>query len=123
MRNRDRHWLAASAIFAAFVMAGPALAQAPAQAPPAPQIAPSLVPSFTVDLMTSEGSALFGAQWKTMEAKVVEVPPIPDTMPAYKTGHDISPHAGEAGFVTAAYVIMNDRIRSFTLVVMIDLGR
>ena len=107
MRNRDRHWLAASAIFATFVMAGPALAQAPAQAPPAPQIAPSLVPSFSVDLMTPEGSASFGAQWKTMEAQVVEAPPLPDTMPAYKTGHDISPHAGEAGFDDSSWPVID----------------
>jgi gluconolactonase len=99
MRTTDLHWLVACAVFAFPTMtATAALAQAPAQAPPAPQIAPSLVPSYAVDLMTTEGSAAFGAQWKTMEAKIVEVPPIPDTMPAYKTGYDISPHAGEAGF-------------------------
>jgi hypothetical protein len=105
MRNRDRHCLAASAVLVSFVLAGPAFAQAPSQAPPAPQIAPSLVPSYTVDLMTPEGSALFGAQWKTMEAKIVEVQPIPDTMPAYKTGYDISPHAGEAGFDDSAWPV------------------
>ena len=53
MRNRDRHWLAASAALVTFALTAPALAQAPAQAPPAPQIAPSLVPSYTVDLMTT----------------------------------------------------------------------
>jgi hypothetical protein len=107
MRNRDRHCLTASAVLVSFALAGPALAQAPAQAPPAPQIAPSLVPSNTVDLMTTEGSALFGAQWKTMEAKIVEVQPIPDNMPAYKTGYDISPHAGEAGFDDSSWPVID----------------
>ncbi len=107
MRNRGRHWLAASAALVSFALVGPALAQAPAQAPPAPQIAPSLVPSYTVDLMTTEGSALFGAQWKTMEAKIVEAQPIPDTMSAYKTGQDISPHAGEAGFDNSSWPVID----------------
>jgi gluconolactonase len=65
------------------------------------------VPSYTIDLMTPEGSALFGAQWKTMEAKIVEAKPIPDTMPAYKTGYDISPHAGEAGFDDSSWPVID----------------
>ena len=72
--------------------------RAAALAAAAPEIAPSLPPLCTVDLMTAEGSALFGAHWKTMEAKIVEVPAIPDAMPEYKTTYDISPHAGESGF-------------------------
>jgi gluconolactonase len=110
MRTNDLRWLAACAVLAFPAMtATPALAQAPApaQAPPAPQIAPSLVPSYTVDLMTAEGSAAFGAQWKTMEAKIVEVPPIKDNMPAYKTGYDISPHAGEAGYDDSAWPVID----------------
>ncbi len=90
MRIRDIHWLAACAVLAFPAMiATPALAQAPAQPPPAPQMAPSLVPSYTVDLMTTEGSAAFGAQWKTMEARIVDVAPIKDALPAYKSGYDI----------------------------------
>ena len=69
-----------------------------ATSPPAPQIPPTLVPSHVVDLMTEEGIAAFGAQWKTMEAKIVEGPALPNAMPGYKTSYDISPHAGEAGF-------------------------
>src|SRR3989454_12063276 len=67
-------------------------------AAPQPAIAPSLPPVCTVDLMTLEGSAMFGAQWKTKEAKIIEVPAIPDAMPEFTTTYDIDPHAGEAGF-------------------------
>jgi len=67
-------------------------------APPPPQMPPSLVPSRVVDLMTPEGSAVFGAQWKTMEAKIVEGAPLAGAMPGYKTSYDIQPHAGESGF-------------------------
>jgi gluconolactonase len=107
MRAKKLCWLVACAVLA-FPAVGTtaALAQAPTP-PPAPQMPPSLVPSRTVDLMTTEGSAAFGAQWKTMEAKIVEVPPIPDTMAAYKTGYDISPHAGEAGFDDSAWPVID----------------
>ena len=48
--------------------------------------------------MTPEGSAIFGAQWKTMEAKIVGGPAIPNAMPGYTSSYDIQPHAGESGF-------------------------
>jgi gluconolactonase len=75
--------------------------KASAQALPptsAPQIAPVLVPAHVVDLMTADGMQAFGAQWKTMEAKIVEGPALPAAMPGYKTSYDIAPHAGEKGF-------------------------
>jgi len=100
MRNNDfGRWIACAAIAVIPVMmATVAAAQAPVPPPPLPQIAPALVPSHVVDLMTADGMAAFAAQWKTMEAKIVEGPALPNAMPAYKTSYDISPHAGEAGF-------------------------
>src|SRR5665213_1468391 len=73
-----------------------ASAQAPAPsaatpAPPLPQMPPLLVPSQVVDLMTAEGSTVFGAQWKSVEAKIVEGPAIANAMPGYKTTYDIQP--------------------------------
>lgn len=82
---------------------------ATAQAPPAaplPQMAPFLVPAHAVDLMTPEGSALFGAQWKSMEAKIVEGPAIANAMPGYKTSYDIQPHAGERGFDDSSWPVI-----------------
>jgi hypothetical protein len=88
-----------SMLIATVVAAQGIAAQSATQAtPPAPQIPPALVPSHVVDLMTEGGIAAFGAQWKTMEAKIVEGPALPNAMPGYKTSYDISPHAGEAGF-------------------------
>jgi gluconolactonase len=77
-----------------------AAATAPA-APPA--IAPALPPLHSVDLMTLAGSTAFGAVWRTKEAKIVEVPAIPDAMPEFKTTYDIDPHAGERGFDDRAW--------------------
>jgi gluconolactonase len=75
-----------------------ALAQPPAVTPPAPIMPPLLPPSHVVDLMTAEGSAAFGAQWKVSDVKIVEVPAIPNAMPQYKTTYNIEPRAGEAGY-------------------------
>ena len=74
-----------------------AFAQAPTPTTP-PQLAPTLVPAHVVDLMTGDGVAAFGAQWKHMEAKIVEGPALEGAMPGYKTSYDISPHAGGKGF-------------------------
>jgi hypothetical protein len=87
MRTKGIHWLVACAVLV--VPATAALGQAPTPTPPAPQIAPSLVASYT------------------MEAKIVEGPPIKDAMPAYKTGYDIMPHAGEAGFDDSAWPVID----------------
>jgi gluconolactonase len=73
-------------------------AQAPVPVAPAPLMPPSLPPVYVADLMTAAGSAVFGAEWKTVEAKIVETKPIPEALPPYKTAYDIEPHAGESGF-------------------------
>src|SRR5262249_59862020 len=73
-------------------------ASIPAPPPPAPMMPPSLVPSLSVNLMTTEGSAAFGAVWKTMEAHVIETTPMQGRMPGYDKTYDMVPHAGEAGF-------------------------
>jgi hypothetical protein len=75
-----------------------AQAPPPAAPNPPPVIAPSLPPSRVVDLATAEGTAAFGAQWKNMDAKIVEVPAMPNAGPAWKTAYDLQPKAGEANF-------------------------
>src|SRR6266850_644865 len=101
MLRKGLHRLVACAVLGA-VPIRIAAAQAPAapaaQPPPPPVMAPSLVPAHVVDLMTAEGTAAFRAQWKTMEAKIVEGPALPNAMPGFKTSYDINPHAGERGF-------------------------
>ena len=75
-------------------------AQAPAPAAPAPLpvIAPSLPPSKVVDLTTTEGMSAFSARWKNMDAKIVEIPAMPNAGPAWKTAYDLQPKAGESNF-------------------------
>jgi hypothetical protein len=99
MRDMNLRSLISCAAFAVVVMTVSTVASAQAPAPPpAPQLAPTLVPSLSVDLMTNQGSAIFGAQWKTREAKIVERPTLTGHLPEYDKAYDISPHAGEAGF-------------------------
>jgi hypothetical protein len=69
----------------------------PLLAPPHPS-APLLPPAHVVDLMTLAGSAVFDAQWRGMEAKLVECPALADAMPEFKTTYDVEPYAGVAGF-------------------------
>src|SRR5215469_9480926 len=95
--------LVVCAALAAIPITSPTIAGAQASspaaaAPPPLQMPPSLVPLKVLDLMTPEGSALFGAEWRSLEAKIVEGPAIPNAMPGYKASYDIQPHAGEAGF-------------------------
>ena len=65
---------------------------------PQPSIAPLVPPAHVVDLMTLDGSAVFGARWKAKEAKLVECPALADSMPEFKTTYDIDPHAELLGF-------------------------
>jgi hypothetical protein len=65
---------------------------------PQPPIAPLLPPAHVVDLMTVDGSALFGMRWKAKEAKIVECPALSDSMPEFTTTYDIEPHAELSGF-------------------------
>jgi gluconolactonase len=99
MRIKNLARLTACAVLttAPLMFATQASAQAPTPTSP-PQLAPALVPAHTVDLMTPDGMAAFGAHWKHMEAKIVEGPALQGAMPAYKTSYDISPHAGAKGF-------------------------
>jgi gluconolactonase len=98
MRTNFAGLIACAALATApLIFATPSSAQAPPPTSP-PQIAPALVPAHVVDLTTADGMTAFGAQWKHMEAKIVEGPALPAAMPGYKTSYDISPHAGEKGF-------------------------
>ncbi len=70
---------------------------------PQPPIAPVTPPVHVVDLMTTVGSAAFGARWKGMEAKIVTCPALSDSMPEFKTTYDIDPHAEVMGFDDSAW--------------------
>src|SRR5262249_20739244 len=100
MSNKAAAGLAAGVALIATVLLNSSglRAQAPAAAPPAPIMPPSLPATHVVDLMTAEGSAAFGAQWKVSDVRIVEVPAIPDTATAFKTTYNVEPRAGAASF-------------------------
>ncbi|MBV8739026.1 MAG: hypothetical protein JO007_17565 [Alphaproteobacteria bacterium] len=79
----------------------PTVSVAPARPPllaPPPLVAPLIPPMHVVDLMTEAGSAIFGAQWRAREAKIIECPALADAMPEFKTTYDVEPHAEERGY-------------------------
>jgi hypothetical protein len=73
---------------------------------PQPPIAPLTPPVHVVDLMTAAGSAVFGAVWRGLEAKIVECPALSDSMPEFKTTYDIEPHAELLGFDDSAWTVI-----------------
>ena len=75
----------------------PAGATPPATPAPPPRLTPEGQPAHTVDVMTAEGVALFGAQWRNMDARIVEGPPRPNAGP-WKVSYDLQPKAGAADF-------------------------
>src|SRR5438552_16235268 len=92
--HADRLIACAGLTVISMMIATVALAQAPPQ-PPQPKIPPAPVPSSVVDLMTAEGIQAFEGRWKTTEAKIVEGPALPNSMPGYKTSYACTPHPGE----------------------------
>ncbi len=70
---------------------------------PQPPIAPLVPATHVVNLMTAEGSAVFGARWKGREAKLVECAALSDSMPEFKTTYDVEPHAELLGFDDSAW--------------------
>jgi len=74
---------------------------------PQPPLAPLTPPGQVVDLMTVEGSALFGATWRAQEAKIVEVPALSDSRPLYKTTYDVDPHAEVTGFDDSGWELVD----------------
>jgi len=74
---------------------------------PTPAVAPLIPPTHAVDLMTAEGSAVFGATWRCKEAKIIEVPALSDSRPEYKTTYDIDPHAEVLGFDDSGWEVVD----------------
>ncbi len=71
-----------------------------AQAPPpaAALMPPGVPPTLVVDLMSAEGAAALGAQWRVSDVTIKEVPLIPGTVTQNKMTYDIDPHAGGTDF-------------------------
>jgi gluconolactonase len=86
-----------------------AAGQAPAAAPVIPVVAPVLPPSRIVDLTTTEGMASVSGQWKNMDAKIVEVPAMPNAGAAWKTAYDLQPKAGEASFDDSSWATIEPK--------------
>lgn len=68
----------------------------PARAPE-PIMPPSLPPSHVVNLMTNDGSASLGAQWRVTDVKVIEVPAAINKE-RYKTTYKLDPLAMATDF-------------------------
>ena len=114
-KTNYRRLAAAAALVAAPLLAGSILiahsqpAPTPLPPPPAPVMPPVLVPGHSVDLMTADGMAAFGAQWKIQEARLVEAPALPNTMPGYDKSFDIAPKAGSTDFDDSKWPVIEPK--------------
>jgi gluconolactonase len=82
-----------------------------AQAPqPAPALMPPGVPpALVLDLMTAEGAAALGAQWRVSDVTIKEVPSIPGTITQNKMTYDIDPHAGGTDFDDSKWPVIEPK--------------
>jgi hypothetical protein len=108
MTTRDLTKLVAGAVlaFGSLILAASAQPLPPTSPP---QLAPVLPPAHVVDLLTTDGMAAFGAQWRHMEVKIVEGPALPNAMPGYKTSYDITPHAGVKSFDDSSWLTLEPK--------------
>lgn len=96
-------------VVAAATFTSQAAAQAPPVPPVLPVVAPVLPPSRVVDLTTIDGMAVFGGQWKNMDAKIVEVPAMPNAGPAWKTAYDVQPKGGDGSFDDSSWTTIEPK--------------
>ena len=107
MRYKSLATLLAGALLATASLISVSAQPLPPTSPP--QLAPALVPAHVVDLLTAEGMAAFSAQWKHVEAKIVEGPALQGAMPGYKTSYDLTPRAGEKGFDDSSWLTLEPK--------------
>lgn len=96
----------ASVAAAVLLAVARAMAQTPLPIPPAPALAPQVPPVYSVDLLTLAGMTALATHWRTMDAKIVEVPALPNAKPQWKTTYDLVPKAGEANFDDSSWPVI-----------------
>src|SRR5262245_1187796 len=89
--------VAAGAAIAAVSLLLNGIASAQPAPAPLPVMPPSLPPTHVVNMMTNEGSAALGAQWRVTDIKIVEVPAAINKE-RYKTTYQIEPRAMPTDF-------------------------
>jgi len=77
-----------------------------APTPPLPIVAPTGRPIASIDLMTTEGVAIVRAQWRAMDARIVEAPPRPNAG-EWTVSYDVHPKAGSAEFDDSSWAAID----------------
>ena len=85
------------------------VAQAPPPAPAPALMPPGLPPTLVVDLMSAEGAAALGAQWRVSDVTVKEVPIIQGVITQNKMTYDIDPHAGGTDFDDSKWPVIEPK--------------
>jgi gluconolactonase len=98
MRRNILGSLVAGGVLGVLSLAVATLSVAQAPPPAAALMPPGLPPTLVVDLMSAEGAAALGAQWRVSDVTIKEVPVIAGTITQNKMTYDIDPHAGGTDF-------------------------
>jgi gluconolactonase len=102
--------LAAASLLGALSLTVATLSLAQAPPPPAAALmAPGLPPTLVVDLMSTEGAAALGAQWRVSDVTIKEVPIIKDVITQNKMTYDIDPHAGGTDFDDSKWPVIEPK--------------
>jgi gluconolactonase len=110
MRNNIAFITAAALAALALTVATVAVAQAPQTPPPAAALmAPGLPPTMVIDLMTTDGAARLGAQWRVSDVTIKEVPIIQGVITQNKMTYDIDPHAGGTDFDDSKWPVIEPK--------------
>jgi len=71
-----------------------------------PYAAPVIPATFSADLTTAVGMGAFNAQWRNMDAKIVEVPAMPGAPAPWKTSYNLKPLATAADFDDSSWPVI-----------------
>lgn len=81
----------------------------PTSAAPLPVSAPLIPPAYAADLTTVAVMSAFGAQWRNMDVKIIEVTAMPTGAPKWKTTYDLQPKAEAANFDDTAWPMIEPK--------------
>ena len=107
MRQSGLRRIAAAAAIAAVSLSLSSLAVAQSGGPPLPVMPPSLPPAHVVNVKTAEGVAVFGAEWRALDVKIVEVPAAV-TKDRNKSTYQIEPRAMGVDFDDSKWEVVKD---------------
>jgi hypothetical protein len=87
----------------------PAALRQPTATAKQPVAAPLIPATFSADLATTAGMNAFSAQWRNMDAKIIEVPAMPGAPAPWTTSYNLKPLANTANFDDSSWPVIEPK--------------